>query len=416
MITEKLKSRGISLPDGFSAGYARKAVNPEEGTGMGGWGNETVRRSTEILDDLCVTCTALCDSEEVHLFFTCDVIGLSAGICQILVDRIGESFGISAEHIALNATHTHTGPGINAPKAPGIEEYRVRFFDAIEAITDEALRDLAPTTARVGKTGADQMNHVRRYVSKKDGSFLGNWPKLQEPDEACHESEADRILQVIRFEREGKKDILMVNWQCHPCSRIAGEKQTQISPDWVSSFRNTVEENMGVHFAYHQGACGNLASGTRILCEKSNNGYKTMGKELAYFAKQALASARPVSLGKLKTCRKELELMRSPVWMQYKGVKKDCETVRISVLSMGEIAFATVPFEWHDSLGRAVRDSSPFTMTFVCGYTGGHQGYLPAAFCWENGGYEVKKCHFPKGTGEMIARLHIELLSKLYEE
>lgn len=414
---ERLDKLEIALPQGFSAGYARAVVNPMEGTGLSGWGNETVRVSTEILDDICVTCTALSDGEKVFLFYTCDVVGINTSTGKVALERIFEKFGIPAEHIVLGATHTHTGPSVNSAKAPGIEEYRPRFYAALEAVTEQALRDLAPARAFIGRTNTETLNYVRRYLSKKDGSFLGNWPVPQDPDEACHETQPDTVLQVIRFERDEKKDVLMVNWQCHPCSNnLAGEKRSQVSPDWIAPFRETVEEKMDVHFAYHQGACGNLVSSTHIICEKNNVQYKRKGKELYYYTKKALENSFPVSVGKFKALRDEFVAMRNPDWMARMGATVDREVLYLNTLSIGDIAFATAPLEWHDTCGRSVREGSPFRMTFVCGYSNGYQGYVPAAFCWENGGYEVKKTHFVRGTGEKIAQRHMQMLTQLYED
>ena len=80
---ERLDKLEISLPQGFSAGYARAVVNPMEGTGLSGWGNETVRVSTEILDDICVTCTALSDGEKVFLSIYSAGIESDNQICSL---------------------------------------------------------------------------------------------------------------------------------------------------------------------------------------------------------------------------------------------------------------------------------------------------------------------------------------------
>ncbi len=414
---EKLKEQNISLPQGFSAGFGRAVVNPLEGSGLAGWGNQNIRVSTEVLDDIMVTCTALCDGETVFLFYSCDVAGITGATAKIILERIVERYGIPVENIILGATHTHTGPSVNSADAPGMEEYRPRFFDALETVTGEALRDLAPATAIVGRTDTQSMNYVRRYISKKDGSYLGNWPKPLDPDEARHETLPDTDLRVIRFIREEKKDIVMVNWQCHPCSNgLAGELRSQVSPDWIAPMREIIEEKMDVLFVYHQGACGNLVSSTHIICEKNNVQYKRKGRELYYFTKKALECAYPVSLGKFQAKRVKFEAMRSPDWMERMKTKTDRESLSLNALSIGDIAFASTPLEWHDTFGKFVREASPFKMTFVCGYSNGSHGYVPAAFCWENGGYEVKKCHFVRGTGEDIARQLIEMLREHYEK
>ena len=60
-------------------------------------------------------------------------------------------------------------------------------------------------------------------------------------------------------------------------------------------------------------------------------------------------------------------------------------------------------------------ESTKVVVIFGDGQTG-YQGYVPASFCWENGGYEVRKCHFLRGTGEAVARQLMLSLAEIYEE
>jgi len=415
--SEILKEKGILLPQGFSVGYGREVVNPVMGTGLSGWGNESVRVCDQIQDDIMLTCTAVSDSQTALLLFTFDLIGISQEVLKLVAQRLEASLGIPLENLVLNGTHTHTGPCINSPKGPGMDDYRPRFLDAVERIATAALRDLTPATARIGRTDTENMNYVRRYLSKADGSFLGNWPRHVEPDTGYHETLPDTKLQALRFVREGKKDVLLVNWQCHPCSsHLAAEKGSKVSPDWISPMRSEIEERLDVLFAYHQGACGNLVSTSSLITEKSNTEYRRKGKEMYYFTKKALEASFEVQTGPIHIRRHEVTAMRSPDWMARMEAKADREVLYLTTLSFGDIALATAPCEWHDTCGRSVREGSPFKMTFICGYTNGYQSYIPARFCWENGGYEVKKCHFIPGTGEMIARHHMLQLEELYAE
>ena len=62
---------------GFSVGYARLAVNPPAGIGLGGFGNTDSRLSETVLDDICVTCVAMNDGEQTVLMYTVDYLGVS---------------------------------------------------------------------------------------------------------------------------------------------------------------------------------------------------------------------------------------------------------------------------------------------------------------------------------------------------
>ncbi|MBQ3076005.1 MAG: hypothetical protein IJC26_08040, partial [Clostridia bacterium] len=217
---EKLEKLKITLPEGFSAGFCRKVVNPIEPIGLGGYGSEAQRVSNDIMDDICISCTALSDGEKVVLFFSSDTLHTGSQVYETATELIEERLGIPKEYVILNSTHTHAGPSVHRGVAcPGLEAYKPIYYGGIADAAEEALRDLAPASPYIGSTDTEDLNWVRRYISRKDGSYLGNWLRpSRSKEEARHETAADARLQTIRFAREGKKDIVMVNWQCHPCS------------------------------------------------------------------------------------------------------------------------------------------------------------------------------------------------------
>ncbi len=414
---EKMVNQGITFPEGFSAGFGRAVVNPLPGTGMAGWGNATRRLSDQVVDDLMVTCTALCDGNEVVLIYSQDNGFSDRAIYCRITEKLMADYGIPASHIIVNATHTHCAPAMSDSSVPGVEEYLTRYYEAVYRIAHEALLDLAPAEILSGKTYTKNLSYVRRYLSKRDGSFIGNWPPIQYPTEARHETEPDEMLQVLRFVRKEKKDIVLCNWQCHPCSeRLAGEMRSEISSDWIGVAREEVEKREDVLFSFHQGACGNVVSTTHIAGEKNNIKYRTKGMELCMAIQEALGDTGKVNAGKIQAVQKEFCAKRSRDWMERFSAKTDHENLFLNIIAIGDIAFATAPCEWYDGCGRFVRETSPFKTTFVCGYTNGSHSYIPASFCWENGGYEIKKCHFERGTGEKIALEHIEALNALYAE
>lgn len=417
---EKLEKLGIALPEGFSAGFCRKVVNPVEPIGLGGWGSEAKRTSNDIVDDICVSVTALSDGENVVIFISSDTLHTSYTVYERAAKALEEKFGIAKEYVVFNSTHAHSAPAVHRGAAcPGLEEYNPIYYGGIMEAAEEALRDLTLAEAFIGSVDTEGLNYVRRYINREDGSYLGNWLRpSRSMEEARHETAADERLQTIRFVREGKKDIVMVNWQCHPCSAyITGEFATKVTPDWVAPMRQFAEEALpDTHVVYHQGACGNLVSNTGLLNEKSNTDYKRKGRELAYFVRQALKEKRPVETGKIRVIQEKVPCKLGKEWKEKSGEKAETYSLALTTLAIGDLAFATVPCEWHDTCGRSVREASPFKMTFIHGYTNGANRYIPAAFCWNNGGYEVKSCYFECGTGEKLARHHIDKLWELYNE
>jgi hypothetical protein len=412
---EKLLQKGIVLPEGFSAGFACEVVNPIPGTGLAGWANIYTRLSDEIKDDLRLNCTVLSDGEGVVVLYTVDALYVRDTMLDRVCEYLEKEYGLPAENVIMNATHTHSGPAIHYPDAPGVEEYLSRFYPALERITQQALQDLAPAKIFTTRLYTQGLNYVRRYVTLDGKKYLGNWGAPIDPEEGRHETQADNEMQLVRFVREEKKDIILCNWQCHPCTGTVGkENGTVVSPDWPGPFRDAVEEKLGVHCSFHQGCAGNLVSTTRIAGERSNGMYRLKGYEMALLVRQAFRGATcEIQPGKIVAERKNLTFSRSPDWMERNKTKIAQERLYVNVVSMGDLAFATAPCEWHDTCGQYVKFNSPFEMTFVCAYSNGVVSYIPSAYCWKVGGYEVKMCHFEPGTGETIAE---ELVSMLKEQ
>ena len=86
--------------------------------------------------------------------------------------------------------------------------------------------------------------------------------------------------------------------------------------------------------------------------------------------------------------------------------------VPLTAISFGEIAFAAFPYEMFDTNGKQVRDGSPFKTTFICSLTNGAMGYVPSAYAFPHGTYEVLACAYVPGTGEQISGELVKMLNE----
>ena len=390
------------LPTGFSVGSAKINVNPPLGISLAGHGveNAKTRLSTENWDEISICCTAFSDGEEVALICTFDCSCIAEHIAAPMLKMLEESFGIPEKNVILQATHTHAGPTMYSRHElfPGVAEYLdTVFHPALLKVAEEALTDLAPAKLFIGKGKTEKLNYVRRYVSRVDGSFLGNWPENgQDGTKIMHESEPDEEMQVMRFVREGKKDVILVNWQCHPTSS-GGSKKTNTSSDWPGIVRNTVGEAEDAICVFHQGAAGNLIPYSAIEGEKGYPGdaFREHGALISQTALEILKNnMTPARTGKLIITKEQFPMKRKE--------GRDT-TIPLSVIAMGDVAFAATPNETFCQNGKEVKDSSPFKMTFFCELSNGDRGYIPSAECFKNGGYEVRTCPHGEGAGERIA-------------
>jgi hypothetical protein len=92
----------------------------------------------------------------------------------------------------------------------------------------------------------------------------------------------------------------------------------------------------------------------------------------------------------------------------------DVEIV-LQAIGVGPAAFLGAPMEVFGDLGAAVVADSPFGWTAVSGYTNGSAGYLPTAYAFDEGGYEVEMASpFAREAGERFADSAKALLHRLH--
>ncbi len=406
---EKEEDLPIALPDGFSAGFGRETVNPAKGTALGGWSTAGSRLSETVVDDIMVTCTAVSDGENIALLFSSDTIHVAASMAKNVANIAEKEFGVPAENVVMNATHSHSSPALYDSSDAGISKYLKKYYAAAEEIIDGALRDLAPANMLAGTANTENLSYVRRYVSMDGKTYIGGSgiPAGQDPAQVRHETEADTELRVLKFDRSDKKDIVLCNWQCHPTT-TSSEMSTGVSADWVGFLRAKAEKDLDIHFSYQQGAAGNVVPSTKIKGEKSNSNHIKHGEAIADVVKTALNNAIPIRSGKVLAKQITFTADRSSPT----DYKKTMDAL-LTVISFGDVGIGTLPGELHDTLGKELREKSPFAITLFFGYTNGTVGYLPAEFAYANGGYEVNSCRFVKGTPEKMVS---ELLGMLKEQ
>ena len=407
-------------PFTLSAGFARHVVNPPVGTGLGGYSTATTRLSNEILDDICVSCIAISDGEETVLLFNFDVLNIGRdSLWKPVTKLIEKELGIPAKNVLMNASHSHSAPAVEWAYST-VTSYLEILIPETAEIAKEAIENLAPAQMKMARTNTQDLGYVRRYLRydgkwATDTSIAGGTALkgMLDPAVYYHESDPDTQMQILVFDRETDKDIALCNWQCH-VTAVGSATGTDVSSDFVGVFRESVEEELGVHCAYFQGAAGSIVPSGKLKGEKQNSSdYVKHGKELANTMIAAMDKLTPVSAGKIET-----------KYLLHNGTIKEDKVesygknydVRIATYSFGEFSIATVPLEMDHRNGMYVKANSPYTMTFVCGYSNGSHGYLPAASSYINGAYEVNSTRFVAGTGENIADDLVEMLSELYLE
>ena len=436
-------------------GFGRVDITPVESVPLRGYGNTSRRMSGPVLTPLYATCLAFSDGENTALLYTMDLTGNGSVCDNVHRPAIAEATGIPVNNIHLSASHNHSAPDVDNTGIPSIPRYNKQLEAKLIMAAMEALADLSYTRIFVTSIETEGLNFVRRYV-REDGTYCGdNYGSGSTSPIACHESEADRQLQLVYFNREGnKKNVILANFQGHP-HRMGGGTNPTITSDIVGYFRDEMERRTGCLLAYATGGSGNQNSGSRIMEEMAAKVPADHGKMLADFACRSFRTFKEVGACGVNAISKEMEMplnhsldhmveeakVIQQLWMEtndnklcaQRGIPYGInspyhagaiirkaslpETFQISIhaLKVGDVGIAVAPYEMFDTNGKQIKDGSPFAMTVVATCANSGQGYVPSALGWEHGGYSCDTTRFCPGSGEQLAQEYIGLLEAIHE-
>ena len=427
----------------LQAGFARIDITPPLGTLLRGYYYK--RPADGVWDPLLATALAFGDGEKKAVLMSVDL----CGIPQLLQDRIrgevAKRVGTAPEGVMVHCTHTHQGPH-------AVEEYAEWLVVRLTDVAELAMQDLKPVTYMGYTRGiVEGVSFVRRYYMK-DGSIKTNPGRLN-PDIVGPVSEPDTRSQLLVLEREGGKEIGIVNFQVHP-DVISGCK---ISADYPGFVRRTYEKLVENSLCmYINGAQGDSNHIDTSLPKEICGGYKWsrfMGTKIAASVASKRELLEELPIGKINFGQKNIFVKTNkgrPEQMEdahalakifneqgrdvaktytgkFKNVTDYREALRIvnmesapeerelhmTALSVGEFAVAGIPGEPFTEIGKAIKANSKFTLTMPACCCNGMEGYYPSADCFEQGGYEVITARFVKGIAEAITETSVELVNSL---
>jgi neutral ceramidase len=87
--------------------------------------------------------------------------------------------------------------------------------------------------------------------------------------------------------------------------------------------------------------------------------------------------------------------------------------VRAHFITFGDVALVGCNIEPFCEIGLAIKQQSPFPVTFMCGYTNGRMAYLPTADEWTKGGYEIENSPFGQNAAEVLQKDILDTLGNL---
>jgi len=437
---------------GFKVGFARVDITPPLGVPMAGY--TFLRKASAVLDNLELNAMAVSDGAHTAVLLVADLLDLQDNaLAGQMRAQIAAAAGVPVEAVYFHCTHTHLSPsfGKGDPNCEtsfdGDAAYCEELIAKACAAAKAAVADLAPASLAVGRAEAKRISFIRRF-RMKDGGIRTN-PGVNNPDIVAPIGDVDETVQVIRFRREGKDEVVAVNFGTHP-DTVGGDA---ISADWPGFVRRSVEKALdGVKCIFFNGALGDVnhvcvdpkpgeREGLKRDFDDVDRGYehaKHMGRAIAGAVMSVYGKCAPVEAGEVSFTFKDVSIPSNrpkpeelPLAHKYaelhaagkddeipfKGMElttvvaeagrmlrlengPDAFAMPLATVSIGNaIRFVGIPGEPFTEIGRRIKEGSPAAMTFVSCITNGYYGYFPTANAYQEGGYEARSSIF----GPMVA-------------
>lgn len=433
---------------GLQVGYGRELIMPETEIPMGGYGNSEERISTGFMNYLYGTCIAMTEGEETVLLFSQDLVRSYEPWTQAVREKITAELGIPGDRIMLSATHTHSGPE-NTSSDLRVVQYQELYVDAMLNAAKAALADRAPATLYGAKTETENMTFVRHYLLS-DGSYLGdNFGSMAGNTIVDYATKADTEMQLVKFDRDGdKQDILLMNFQAHPC-KIGSSANTLLSADFIGSTRDAFEKETDMLFVYFTGATGNQNPTSR-MSQSNTMDLQTYGQTLAQYAIDALPGMTKLEGEGIKATQVQFEYAMNhrnedklteakeivslkkaggdpTALIEQYGLSSYSEasnviqrakrpatgTMELNAFYVAGMAFITAPYEMFSDNGLYIKENSPFEMTVLCTNANSWNSYCATEAAYDYMSYESSSGHFAKGCAEACQDQFIEMLNSL---
>jgi hypothetical protein len=445
-------------------GWARRSITPEQPVML--HGQMHVRVSQGVDNPVTVTALALERDGEAAIFVGCDVCGIAPELLSETRTRLKElqpAFDVS--RLILNATHTHTSlvyveGTYNLPEGSGAmppAACRIWLVDRIAEAASEAWDGRTPGSMARG-FGHAVIGHNRRV------SYLDDTTRMYGPTDTptfSHiEGYEDHSMHLLYFfDGQRKLTGMVVNLAC-PSQET--EHDMTISADFWHEVREEVARRFGAAvFLLPQCAPAGDQSPHLQLLNKAEEYMRlrrglTRRQDIARQIVDAIADVYPVVKDSAATdlpLVHRVELLELPgrvitkadydyalaelqtvlnrdpkvSWAQRRlrtmiaqyeagGVKPPC-TIELHVIRLGDVAFATNPFELYLDYAMRIQARSHAGQTFLVQLANGTGGYLPSqkAVAKHYGGLAADNRVGPEG-GQCLVDRSLELIADLWRE
>jgi len=444
----------VCLAADLTAGVATVDITPPRGYRMAGYFAERINTATH---DLLLAKAVVFGQGDVRAALViCDVIGISAdvaGRARALAER---KTAIPAAHIAIAATHTHTGPlywgalreflheravaGNGSDPCEGVDYAAILVEKIVEAIA-RAQAAARPVSLDTGMTVQAPPLSFNRRFHLKDGTVQFN-PGQQNPNIVRPAGPIDPDVGVLLFrDAAGRKPFASLTVFALHLDTTGG---TEWSADYPYYLEKTLRATFGGDFVsiFGTGTCGDVnhidvtIKGRRTAEEIGTLLGKTVlaaAPKLHRMDDPSLAVRRATvevplqqySAERIAQARKDMAAIGTGKLPFLAGVeackivdlqfrKGQTLSLEVQVFRLSrDVAIVTLPGEVFVEFGLAIKKASPFGTTLVIELANDCPAYIPTKKAFAEGSYETVNSRIQPGGGELMLDAAVTLLKEL---
>ena len=362
----------------------------------------SIKDRPDVYAELYARVLVLADGEKQLAIVTADYGQFSLQYNKGLLEAIQGATGIPPEHVVINCSHTHNAPGVDGREMSEASE--AWLMTCLAALVKDAVDVLEPASLRVGRAPV-QIGYNRRIMN--DEGYITMAPNPEG-------SVVPWVDVLGAYDANGDIIAVLFSHAAHPV--IVHWSSEEMGADFpgyaVEHLRNFLDLKPKTVLLFAQG------------CAADINGYPLRGGfeacdvagfTLAFATHQALKNAKEVPAAPLKAFSKLVNLpFRDPPSVaeceqlieefpddeRYvallevaKSGEKRMLPFPISAFAVGDaLCFLSVSHELFSEYQRFADETSPFSHTFVFGYTNGSEVYIATRAAYELGlkaGYEA---------------------------
>jgi hypothetical protein len=372
-----------------------------------------------------------------------DAFGLDVAATERIRSSVAGRIGIGADAVLICSSHTHSGPATWSAPSPDP--------DAIDRLIKDICR------------GAARLPAIRTSVTASWGTVPDAGVGANRYDPTGPHDASTGVL-VLR-DAENAVVTVLFDYACHPT--VLGHANLDYSADYPAATRRVVraalQETEGVEtppvVVFLQGAAGDVSTRfTRrasTFVEADRQGAMLAGallrgvlaaepaqltgtgplvlrgtctvptrtlptaaavRKTLTAAEQAWAKVNPgdgPETPAIRIARTRYEGALALAALREQGLPASLD-LPISVVAIGDVAWAHLPVEPFTCFGAEIRAGSPFARTRTIGYTDGYFGYLADDQAHRAGRYEALSSVFGPAAGPLVVAEAVALLHKAH--